>query len=502
MADDALGYNVCQGGDVVIGDGCSDATECASGFCKNDVCAGCDEDVDCAGAQTCELDNDLGYHVCVGGEVVLGEACNEGAECASGFCKNDTCATCEEDQDCDGALVCVSDETLGYFDCQRSAAALGEDCSAGLDCSSGFCNSQVCSQCESNQDCGQDQTCVLSERLGYHVCEGALTDLGQQCSVPEDCDSSFCTDEVCSECTTNRDCDQANTECVADFALGYFICQEIQLLQLGEQCGEDQECESGICHQDVCSECQDNGDCDGAQECVEDNDLGYFVCQGGDVVLGDGCNDGAECASGYCNNDVCSECENNWNCEGNEECTADFDLGYFTCSPGELSALGEVCAESSECDSGFCWDTPVGPNICSECENDTDCNGEMVCSYTINADVRWATCTGNTPLGEACQENGECVSGFCHPDVCSECAADENCFGDGSCTDDTEGVGYFICQGGLGDSCQTSQDCNSEFCYIRQGPGGGACSECEENQDCDNNLDCEWSMLSQHAVCR
>ena len=77
---------------------------------------------------------------------------------------------------------------------------------------------------------------------------------------------------------------------------------------LGDDCNNGDDCASGFCNADVCAECEADADCMDGETCVEDADAGYHVCQGGGLgALGDACTDGAECASGFCAGDVCSE---------------------------------------------------------------------------------------------------------------------------------------------------------------------------------------------------
>ena len=104
-------------------------------------------------------------------------------------------------------------------------------------------------------------------------------------------------------------------------------------------------------------------------------------------------------------------------------------------------------------------------------------------------------------LGEDCASGAGCASGFCKGSVCSECAADGDCEANEVCFDDTAGVGYFVCQGGLGDTCTTGSDCSSGFCFNPPGPGALVCSECELDGDCPQGSTCNYSFLDGYAVC-
>ena len=393
MEDQDLGYFICGEAKGELGDECVEGADCQSGFCREEVCSECEGDNDCPGAQTCVEDADLGYYVCLGGEGELGDACTEGADCASGFCNEEVCSECEGNGDCEGSSICVEDTELGYFVCEEEAelAALGEACTEGVDCESGFCNEEVCSECENNEDCAGANECVEDTDLGYFVCQGGAAALGEACTEGADCESGFCNEEVCSECEFGDDCD-GTQECVEDADLGYYVCEGV-LAGLGETCTEGADCESGFCNENVCSECEVNEDCGGANECVEDADLGYYVCEGGTAALGDACTEGADCASGYCyeqlGEDVCSECEVNSDCDQYQICDKTWDENYATCK--DAGELGDPCIDGADCQSGYCYETQFGDNLCSECEANNDCQGNQTCNYTMMVDP-YATC--------------------------------------------------------------------------------------------------------------
>ncbi|MFH2004966.1 MAG: hypothetical protein ABI333_00135, partial [bacterium] len=312
----------------------------------------------------------------------------------------------------------------------------------------------------------------------------------------------FCNGDVCSECEGDGDC-PGNETCEDDTGgVGYFVCEATTLGALGDACTAGTECQSGFCNGDVCSECEGDGDCPGNETCVDDmGGVGYFVCQGGNLgALGDACTDGAECQSAFCNGDVCSECEGDGDCAGGGTCVDDTGgVGYFVCQGGS-GLLGDTCNDGAECVSGYCFNPPgPGPHICSECEVDGDCSGTMTCNFT--AGDAYAVCGGSAALGDACATGADCQSGFCNGSVCSECEGDGDCTGGGTCTDDTGGVGYFVCAGGLGDVCTTGTDCNSGFCYDPVWPGDNLCSECEVDGDCTGGQTCDMGWGDDYASC-
>lgn len=267
---------------------------------------------------------------------------------------------------------------------------------------------------------------------------------------------------------------------------------------LGDACNAGGDCSTGYCFDrigtDVCSLCAVNGDCGVQQACRYDNGLGYAVCVG-TGNLGASCTQDAQCASTHCTSGVCSECESEQDCTEGGTCVDDRSgVGYFICTGG----LGDACTTGTDCGTGYCYDPPgPGSNRCSECEVNGDCGAQRSCRYSLGD--QYASCVGTGSLGNICNTDGQCASGHCNGGVCSQCKTGQDCAGGGDCVDDTGGVGYFICAGGLGDVCTTGSDCNSGFCYsipLR----ADRCSECETNQDCPNNRPCALN-LQGYAVC-
>ena len=424
----------------------------------------------------------------------LGADCTSGDGCNSGFCNADLCSECEADGDCGADETCVDDsDGVGYFVCQADAlGALGDACTDGAECRSGFCNADLCSECETDADCGANETCVDdTDGVGYFVCQAdALGDLGDACTAGTECRSGFCNADLCSECEADADCAGAQT-CVDDTGgLGYFVCQGGQGA-LGDVCAEGGDCASGFCNTDVCSDCEADADCPNAGNCVDDMaGVGYFVCEDGLGDLGDACADGAECSSGFCSADVCSECAADGDCAANEICVDDLaGAGYFICQADDLGALGDVCAAGADCASGYC-----NNDACSECEGNGDCDVQQECAWDQGAG--YASCAGTGDLGDSCNTGDQCVSGYCNGGVCSECEADGDCLGGGACTDDTGQSGYFICTGGLGDACADGAECASGFC------NNDICSECLVNGDCDVQQDCNWDPGLDYFTCQ
>lgn len=156
---------------------------------------------------------------------------------------------------------------------------------------------------------------------------------GAYCSDSEMCASGLCATQVssfalgdvCGECMTDDDCTPGDV-CGAQAPDGepfldlYRACGAPARHALGERCVGDGECESGICHETVCSTCRTNADCDaGAGTCfVRDrtDELTYWLAphqcapNGALAETGTACLIDGDCASGACEGgDALSVCQ-------------------------------------------------------------------------------------------------------------------------------------------------------------------------------------------------
>ncbi len=159
------------------------------------------------------------------------------------------------------------------------------------------------------------------------------------------------------------------------------------------------QCEAGFCHGRVCSECGKKEDCPGAQKCVWNDEAGLFACRGGSLALGEACTDDADCASGFCVDQLCSDCASDEDCPGELSCILDGQAGYHRCNRG-VRYLGDACTTGTDCQTGFCV-----AGRCAGCASDGDCPGEERCLRGATSGQGWAyRCTGGMgPSGKACR---------------------------------------------------------------------------------------------------
>ncbi|AKU99811.1 hypothetical protein AKJ09_06475 [Labilithrix luteola] len=242
--------------------------------CTDGVKGGTETDVDCGGA--CN-------------KCVDGKACGGGVDCASGVCKDKVCAapTCKDGvkngketaRDCGGGCAACTD---------------GEACSVATDCTSGTCGANhTCSpiSCsdgvkngkETDEDCGGDcatkcdasKKCVTNDDCASGVCDSATKlcsapacndgvkngdetdkDCGGSCpkkcestaacKAPSDCASGVCTGKVCQAPACNDEV-KNGTETDKD-------CGGTCPTKCGDAlaCAEAGDCMSGVCTDNVC----------------------------------------------------------------------------------------------------------------------------------------------------------------------------------------------------------------------------------------------------------
>ncbi len=232
-------------GDSASGDTSATSTTAATS-------AGSDASDDAMADDTAGVDSAT-TNECVGmvvGTTMLGEACTDGCQCASGICYalplvGSACSQCLVDTDCQvggvgtcsydpvtSAAGCTTGE-LGVM-CQPSAAG----CAAGLVCAQvidtqGLFPDTFCSECATSADCPGTDVCIPMVVLDLSAPEGSLQCVapgsgpdGSLCPAdgdPTSCASGKCAVVdvgglgiaelgVCGPCATDADC-AAGTTC-------------------------------------------------------------------------------------------------------------------------------------------------------------------------------------------------------------------------------------------------------------------------------------------------
>ena len=284
--DDGLfctGDPVCVDGlCAYTGDPCEGLLACDE---DGDFCVECDEDNPCDDADVCTTD-----------------------ECVDGVCVyTDVEGCCNEDADCDDGLFCTGTET-----CVDGTCVEGEDpCDP---------DTEVCDEAAGE--------CVLLD-----LCDGVECDNGLFCDGEETCDPATgeCVDGT-APCADAIDCDEDTDTCIECVVAA--DCDDDDL------CTDD-SCEDGICV-NAAVDCDDGLYCNGVETCEAAT---------GDCIDGD---DPCDADTEYCDedNDECTDllpctedtdCDNGVFCDGAETCVAGF------CADGDSPCNeDETCDETSD----------------------------------------------------------------------------------------------------------------------------------------------------------
>lgn len=200
---------------------------------------------------------------------------------------------------------------------------------------------------------------------------------------------------------------------------------------------------------------------------------------------GSACASGADCCSGFCDDDgACAvPCGADGSaCGGGTDCCSGFCDGDGACGV-PCGTDGSACGSGADCCSGLCEDgecaVPCGAEG-SGCASGGDC-----CSGFCDEDGACASPCADT--GTTCDGGGDCCSGIC-TDTSGTCA--DSCtlgpeFGETHCTRDLdccEGQGvciFSLCFSGFtcsmpGEACDPDA---GQFCCFNDICLGGACLE-------------------------
>jgi hypothetical protein len=180
--------------------------------------------------------------------------------------------------------------------------------------------------------------------------DGGPAPLGAACMLATDCASAVCASRVpgpgvCSECERGASgcpdgmiCGTGDRERPQYLAPDVCIAPAARLL--AENCGEDAECQSGICMSGVCSSCRDDADCEGS--CETAYWLGPRLCNPHDRLAQRGapCASPLDCASGECRGETRRQCFDGLVCDTRADCPSTVEYHGFCATVG---VQGGVC---------------------------------------------------------------------------------------------------------------------------------------------------------------
>lgn len=311
----------------------------------------------------------------------------------------------------------------------------GEICLRDDECAGGLCRpfregeparcTLSCDPARAMLGCPADYYCASAGPLGS--CDGfcrpgaaGALPIGSNCSDDTECANARCVDpgngiRQCLVSCVGDGADCLSGEVCAAGAGTCGSCVPPALFPaargMGETCGVDTECASGLCLDDAgaryCSRaCTDDASCG--------NDA--FHCRGGSCIrgpregVGGVCVGNEDCASGICATAgervwctaFCSDADP---CPSGLSCT-DVGGGQRVCAP-DLGIQGEACVANADCASGVCALAGASGTCTRLCGPDDLCGSGYEC---VRVDVNNAVCLPATTEGPS-GGGGGCAAG-------------------------------------------------------------------------------------------
>ncbi len=480
------------------GNPCTDGDVCAGGSCTagKDTCGECKNDVDCAAKDDGNLCN--GVLQCVAGacqpkpnSAVIcpdtGNPCtNAVCQPATGNCNNESVkdgGPCDDGSACTATSACFGGVCIGQnaLDCDDGKPCTADKCDAKTGC----VNTPTLGPCSDGNPCTTPDICLPNGSCqgGINTCECTSNadcvakDDGNPCNGTLICQANACVVAPGSPvvCDGNKDtecakqtCDPDDGQCKAKPVIDGTDCNDGSLCTVGDTCSKGACTGSAL----VCADANPctTDDCDSATGCVNKPDDGAACDDGNPCTQQDSCQGGA-CAPGpnNCQCQVSADCakfEDDSLCNGtlicsNNTCVID-PKTVVTCPPGNGCSTSECNAKTGACDV-----KPAGDG--------TPCGGATLCGGT-------GQCTAGKCVGpHGCADDG-------NPCTAQSCDGQGKCLAtpvNGPCSD--------------GDSCTIGDQCADGACK----PGANQC-DCKVDGDCVGHDDgdvCNGIFTCQNSKC-
>ncbi|MCH9646683.1 MAG: hypothetical protein K0U98_00515 [Deltaproteobacteria bacterium] len=312
---------------------------------------------------------------------------------------------CDTDGDCASNEFCDKGVALGVGrnHCSKKRTN-GTACTRPLQCLSGICPGGACAECNSDDDCNNNQYCNKGTLgIGKNKCENKKSN-GVACTRPNQCTSGICPGGACAECNSDDDCTNSEFCNTGTLGIGRNKCQALKAN--GVACTRPDQCQSGICPGGACAECNSDDDCNSSEYCNTGTlGIGKNKCEAL-KANGVACTRADQCQSGICPGGACAECNSDDDCDSNEYCnTGTVGIGKNKCERKKSNGTG--CTRAGQCTSGIC---PGG--ACAECKNDSDCDSNEYCN-TGTVGIGKNKCEREKSNGTSCSRGGQCSSNCC-----------------------------------------------------------------------------------------
>ena len=459
--------------DFTIGQACTGASQCASGFCVDGLC--CDS-LCAATCYACNVSSKEGicwpvkvntFDVQANTPCVQPGACDGKGACRSYFgqvCFNNlSCASgiCMDSRCCDSTCLTTC------FSCNIKSKE--GTCSPLTDNNDAGCN-DACTSCVSG-NCtprayGQQVTQGSKFCSGTLICDGygeCRKKIGEPCNHNKDCASGTCVDGRCCNNTCETTCYSCNVKgkegtCSPMSGQRDTGCNEACISCTAGKCSP---LTSGTQVTQGTKLCSGTSACDGKGACKK--------------KIGQACNNSNDCASGVCVDGVC--------------CITPCLTPCYACNikgiEGTCSALvkqrDDGCNEACiTCLAGVCTSLSLGEQVTQ---------GAKLCSDTSVCDGK-GECRKKT--GQACTSSKDCASDICADGVCCKTACNKMCEScnikgtEGTCTfhpadKDPDGE----C-GGKNPYCDGKCDGKGSCTFPAKGKHCGTCKTCDGAGRCSS----------------
>ncbi len=426
------------------GASCALTIDCLSGICVDGFC--CDRA--CTGqCEACDVTGFFG--IC---RSVAGAPHGTRGAC-TGVGAGTTCGPL-----CDGsATSCTfpnTSTTCGTAACANAIATLAGTCNGSGVCSStsASCGAYTCgattckTSCLSNADCAPGNTCNSPGPSG--TCTKAA-DVGKACSLPSDCSTGNCVDEVCCATTT---CPSGSSCNASPTTKGQ--CSKLA----GTSCANGLECASALCVDGVCCNAACTGQCESCNQAGK-----HGACS---PVTGAPPLNKPSCTgvSGL----TCSA-----TCDGTTTSMCTFPGAARAC--GVSDCIGNIERTAGVCNgSGACGDVSRGcsPYLCDAvkckavCATSDDCALGFYCKSNA--------CVAVEGRGLACTTAAQCAAGLACTD--GVCCVSDTCAADSACNL-PKSLG--LCAKKTGSTCTAGTECDSGSCVDGRCCDSACTGQCE-----------------------
>lgn len=290
----------------------------------------------------------------------------------------DTVVDANVDYEVDPVLIQVNSTTPKAF---------STDCTQGSLCSNSSPQAPVITAWKNcgTKPYGPEQVTDVVPIIAPGVAAGPIAD-GAACSASSQCASCACSTEIGGICG---------------------VCYEPSGKNMGDDCGTDEECSSGVCG----AVCVAGLLTPGACKCNATTNLG---CGG----MTPYCWDNNTPSDGSDN--VCVQCKLDGHCAASQYCSP-----QYQCLADK--PLGASCDDEDQCLSGNCSDAIFGPRACT-CNDNSDCPQTQTCFKPIAAKWFCGECAVDNDCGtnEYCTTTHLCASKKANGSTCGQ---DKECLG-------------------------------------------------------------------------